>query len=69
MTLYEGVVVLGSLLGLAVAGWLFLNHSLYRDHEEKDRVVQVSILLIALCITGSSTVCRAVHDVTGLVCK
>ena len=44
MTLAEAAVVLGSLVGLAAAGWLFLNHSLYRDHEEKDPVVQVQIV-------------------------
>ncbi len=36
-------MVLGSLLGLGVAGWLFLDHSLYRDHEEKDPIVQVRV--------------------------
>lgn len=41
--LAEAAVVLGSLLGLGIAGWLFLDHSLYRDHEEKDPIVQVRV--------------------------
>ena len=42
MTLSDAAVIVGSLLGLGIAGWQFLDHSLYRDHEEKDPVVQVS---------------------------
>ena len=41
MTLSDAAVIVGSLLGLGIAGWQFLDHSLYRDHEEKDPIVQV----------------------------
>lgn len=43
MTLSDAAVILGSLLGLGIAGWQFLDHSLYRDHEEKDPIVQVQM--------------------------
>jgi hypothetical protein len=42
MTLSDAAVIVGSLLGLGIAGWQFLDHSLYRDHEEKDPIVQVA---------------------------
>lgn len=41
MTLSDAAVIVGSLLALGIAGWQFLDHSLYRDHEEKDPIVQV----------------------------
>mmetsp|Transcript_21307 Transcript_21307/g.64114 ORF Transcript_21307/g.64114 Transcript_21307/m.64114 type:complete len:476 (-) Transcript_21307:3142-4569(-) len=41
MTVWEALIVGGSLLGLTTAGWLFLNRSLYRGHDDKDPVVQV----------------------------
>lgn len=40
MTVWEALIVGGSLLGLTTAGWLFLNRSLYRGHDDKDPVVQ-----------------------------
>lgn len=40
MTAGETAIVAGSLAGLIAIGWLFLDHSLYRGHEDKDRVVQ-----------------------------
>ncbi|KAK9815635.1 hypothetical protein WJX72_007232 [[Myrmecia] bisecta] len=41
MALVEALIITGSFGTLFVAGWLFLNHSLYRDFEEKDTIVQV----------------------------
>ena len=41
MALGDPLVVTVSLAVLFLAGWLFLNHSLYRDFEEKDTIVQV----------------------------
>ena len=41
MTWADAAVVVGSLGSLVVAGWAFLNRSLYRDFEEKDQVAQV----------------------------
>lgn len=43
MALLETAVVTGSLLCLFLAGWLFLDRSLYLDQPDKDRVVQVCI--------------------------
>ena len=43
MTLWEATVAIGSVAGLSVAGWLFLNRSLYRNHEGKDPVVQARL--------------------------
>ena len=50
MSVGKVAVTVCSLGGLFCAGWQFLDRSLYRDSEEKDRVVQVcapvSIMLI-----------------------
>ena len=48
MTWAEAALVAGSLGGLVSGGWVFLNRTLYRDFEEKDQVVQVSLCLNAL---------------------
>ena len=40
MTAGEIAIVAGSFAGLIAAGWLFLDQSLYKGHEDKDRVVQ-----------------------------
>lgn len=57
MTLSDAAVIIGSLLGLGIAGWQFLDHSLYRDHEEKDPIVQVWLLFI--CATATA-ICRSI---------
>ncbi len=41
MSVGKVAVTVCSLGGLFCAGWQFLDRSLYRDSEEKDRVVQV----------------------------
>jgi hypothetical protein len=50
MTFTDQVIVGGSLGGLFLAGWQFLNHSIYRKLEERDSLAQVRGMLLP-CFT------------------
>ncbi|GBG66892.1 hypothetical protein CBR_g72647 [Chara braunii] len=53
----EGVVIVSSLVGLFLSGWIFINRKLYKDYEERHFWVQV---LFCSTFTLSINLCELV---------